>query len=113
MAFWVYVLKCADGRYYTGQTDNLERRIAEHQAGGYCDFTARRRPVTLMWSEAFSTRVEALSAERRIKPWSRLKKEAMFRGDWSAVSHFARPPSERPSTSLGTNGGVCARAADR
>ena len=104
MSFWVYVLRCADGRYYTGHTDHLERRLAQHQHGGFCDFTSRRRPVTLMWSETFGTRIEALEAERRIKPWSRAKKEALFQGDWAAVSHFARPPSERPSTSLGTNG---------
>ena len=104
MAFWAYILKCSDGRYYTGHTDHLERRIAQHQTGGYCDFTSRRRPVELVWSETFSDRVEALEAERRIKPWSRAKKEALMRGDWAALSHFAKPPHERPSTSLGTNG---------
>jgi predicted GIY-YIG superfamily endonuclease len=104
LAFWVYILQCSDGRYYTGQTDNLEYRFAQHQAGGYCDFTSRRRPVRLVWSQDFPTRYEALQAERRIKPWSRAKKEALIRGDWSAVSYFAKPPKERPSTSLGTNG---------
>ena len=104
MAFWVYVLRCADGKYYTGQTDNLDYRLAQHRTGGYCDFTSRRRPVQLMWCQELSTRIEALEAERRIKPWSRAKKEALFLGDWAAVSHFARPPKERPSTSLGTNG---------
>ena len=104
MAFWVYILQCADGRFYTGQTDDLERRVAEHQTGGYCDFTASRRPVRLMWSENFPTRIEALEAERRIKPWSRAKKKALIAGDWAALSHFARPPRERPSTALGTNG---------
>ena len=91
MAFWTYILLCADGLYYTGHTDNLERRIAQHQHGGFCDFTSRRRPVTLVWSQYFGTRVEALEAERRIKPWSRAKKEALIRGDWEMVSHFAKP----------------------
>ena len=104
MSFWAYILRCADGRYYTGHTDNLEYRFAQHQAGGYCDFTSRRRPVTLFWLQEFSTRIEALEAERRIKPWSRAKKEALARGDWATLSYFARPPKERPSTSLGTNG---------
>ncbi|MFN7030773.1 MAG: GIY-YIG nuclease family protein, partial [Sphingopyxis sp.] len=40
MVFWTYMLRCSDGRYYTGHTDNLERRIAEHQHGGFCDFTS-------------------------------------------------------------------------
>ncbi|MBB5687246.1 GIY-YIG nuclease family protein [Sphingobium boeckii] len=104
MAFWVYILKCSDGRYYTGQTDDLERRMAEHQTGGYCDFTSRRRPIALVWTEYFQTRIEALEAEMRIKPWSRAKKEALIRGDWGAVSFYAKPPKERPSTALGTNG---------
>ena len=104
MAFWVYILKCSDGRYYTGHTDNLDQRIAQHYHGGFCDFTSRRKPVVLVWRETFHTRIEALDAERRIKPWSRAKKEALIEGDWNALSHFAKPPSERPSTSLGTNG---------
>ncbi|HWK36760.1 GIY-YIG nuclease family protein [Sphingomonas sp.] len=109
MAFSTYILRCADGRYYTGHTDDLERRIAQHHAGGYCDFTARRQPVTLVWSQAFPTRIEALEAERRISPWSRKKKEALIAGDWAALSYWARPPSTRPSTTLGTNGDVVAR----
>ena len=104
LAFWTYILKCADDRYYTGHTENLELRIGQHQAGGYSDFTSRRRPVQLMWSQDFPTRIEALEAERRIKPWSRAKKEALIRGDWAALSYYSRPPKERPSTSLGTNG---------
>jgi len=105
LAFWAYILRCADGRYYTGHTDCLERRIGQHQTGGYCDFTSRRRPVELVWSQPFSSRIEALEAERRIKPWSRAKKEALIREDWDALKHYSRPPSERPSTTLGTNGG--------
>ena len=104
MSFWAYVLRCADGRYYTGHTDNLEYRIAQHEAGGYCNFTSGRRPVSLFWSQEFSTHVEALEAERRIKPWSRAKKEALAREDWAALSYYARPPSKRPSTGLGTSG---------
>lgn len=100
--FWVYILKCSDGRYYTGHTDNLDRRIAEHQHGGHCDFTSRRRPVTLMWSDSFQTRIEALEAEIRIKPWSRAKKEALFCGDWEMVRHYARPPGERVSAPFPT-----------
>ena len=103
MHFWVYILRCSDGSYYTGHTDNIDVRLAQHQAGDGGDWTRRRRPVELAWCEALATRIEALEAERRIKPWSRAKKEALIAGDWVKVSHFARPPNERPSTSLGTN----------
>ena len=104
MAFWAYILRCSDGRYYTGHTHNLEVRLAQHQTGGYCNFTSSRTPVQLAWSQEFPTRFEALQAERQIKPWSRAKKEALMRADWDALSYYARPPKERPSTSLGTNG---------
>jgi putative endonuclease len=96
MAFWTYLLRCADGKFYTGHTDNLDRRIGEHQTGGYCDFTSRRMPVELVWCEHFSSRLEALDAERRVGGWSRAKKEALIAGSWHLVSHFARPPKERP-----------------
>ncbi|WP_082731223.1 MULTISPECIES: GIY-YIG nuclease family protein [unclassified Sphingomonas] len=112
MAFWAYILRCADGSYYTGHSDDLDRRIAQHQAGGHCDYTSRRRPVQLVWRETFQTRVEALEAERMVGGWSRAKKEAMIAGNWSLVSHLARPPKERFSTSLETNGQARARLED-
>jgi putative endonuclease len=105
MAFWTYMLKCSDARYYTGHTDNLANRIGQHQAGQGSDFTRRRLPVTLVWSEAFATRIEALEAERIAGGWSRGKKEALIAGNWPLVSHLARPPRARFSTSLETNGG--------
>jgi predicted GIY-YIG superfamily endonuclease len=109
MAFWVYILRCRDGRYYTGHTDCLERRIAQHTSGGFCAFTASRRPVELVWQEQFATRIEAIEAERQVGRWSRAKKEALIRGDWEGVSFFARPPCERFSTSLETNGNAAAQ----
>ncbi|QNM83581.1 GIY-YIG nuclease family protein [Sphingomonas sabuli] len=108
MQFWVYILKCRDGSYYTGHTDDLDHRIGQHIVGQASDWTRRRLPVELVWCEAVSSRLEALEAERRIKPWSRAKKEGLIARDWARVSHFARPPHERPSTSLGTNGAVAA-----
>lgn len=110
MPFWCYMLRCADGKYYTGHTDDLERRIAEHLHGSYCDFTSRRLPVTFVWSQEFTTRTEALESELRVKKWSRTKKEALAAGDWERVSHFARPRGQRVSTSLDTNGEVSALA---
>lgn len=91
MSFWVYILRCADGSYYTGHTDDLVARVAAHQAGGFGGFTFTRLPVELLFSEEFPTREEALSRERQIKGWSRRKKEALMRGDWAEVSRLARP----------------------
>jgi putative endonuclease len=91
--FWVYILHCADDSYYTGHTDNLEIRIAQHQAGECAGYTATRRPLELIWSQECFTREEALSAERQIKGWSHKKKEAMMRGDWDEVSRLAKSKS--------------------
>jgi tRNA/rRNA methyltransferase len=116
MPFWTYLLRCADGKYYTGHTDALDRRIAQHENGEVEGYTSLRRPVTLIWSQDFATREEALTAELRIKGWSRAKKEALIRGDWAGVGLAAIPPREMarrtstalgaasPSTALGTNG---------
>ena len=100
--FWVYILRCADGSYYTGHTDNLEHRIVQHQNGECERYTATRLPVELAWSQDCFTREEALSAERQIKGWNRNKKEAMMRGDWQEVARLARRRKKGdPSTGSG------------
>jgi len=89
MSFYVYILGCSDGSYYTGHTDNLEKRMAEHQSGECKGYTSTRLPVQLLWSQDCTTREEALSAEQQIKGWNRKKKEAMMRGDWKTVQQIA------------------------
>ena len=89
MSFWVYLLRCADDSYYSGHTDNLERRMQGHVDGTLLGYTSKRRPVTLVWSQEFVTREEALTAERQIKGWNRAKKEALMRGDWKEIQRLA------------------------
>ena len=108
MSFHAYILRCRDGSYYTGHTDHLEVRIGQHQSGAIRGHTHSRRPVTLVWSQDFETRLEAIEAERRIKGWSRAKKEALIAGDWALLSLLARnrQDASRPSTGSGrTDGG--------
>ena len=98
MTFWAYMLRCVDGSYYVGHTDDLDRRLAEHNNGVFDGYTQTRRPVALVWSQDFATRDEAFAAERQIKGWSRRKKEALIAGDWELVSRLAlrrRPQPER------------------
>ncbi len=77
--FWVYLLKCADQSYYTGHTDNLENRLAQHHLKVFPEcYTSTKLPVQLVFSQEFTTREEALASERQIKGWSRKKKEAPF-----------------------------------
>ena len=102
MSFWVYMLHCNAGRFYVGHTDNLERRIAQHEAGEIAGFTHDKLPVKLVWAESFADRIEALTMERRIKGWSRAKKLALIRGDWVDVVRLARGRSkDGPSTGSG------------
>ena len=91
MAFWVYILRCVDGIYYTGHTDNLEARLYQHHAGAISScYTFKKRPLELVFSQEFLTREEALTSEQQIKGWSRKKKEAMMQGNWAEVSRLAK-----------------------
>lgn len=90
MTFHAYMLRCSDGSYYLGQTDMLERRMAQHEAGEIEGYTQNRRPVELVWSQEFASRDEAIAAEQQIKGWSRNKKEALIAGDCAAISALAR-----------------------
>jgi predicted GIY-YIG superfamily endonuclease len=102
MAFWVYILRCVDGSYYVGHTDDLDHRVAQHQSGELSGYTAKRHPVELVYSQDFSTREEAFGAERQLKGWSRAKKEALIRGDWAELRRLARGRTRdgaHPSTS--------------
>ena len=101
---FVYVLRCRDGRYYVGSTRGaLEKRIAEHNAGTFGGFTKGRRPVALEYLQPFSSIRDAIAAERKLKGWSRAKKEALMRGEFTALRRLARGRSRPldPSTGSG------------
>ena len=103
MSFYAYILRCSDGSYYVGHTDDLDARIGAHQSGLLPGYTQKWRPVQLAWHQEFGERHEAFAAERQIKGWSRAKKEALIRDDWDGVrllsrklflrSSFDTPPS--------------------
>ncbi|MBV8973068.1 MAG: GIY-YIG nuclease family protein [Sphingomonadaceae bacterium] len=94
MSFWTYILECSDRSYYVGHTDDIDRRLGQH-AAGLGGYTATRLPVTLRWSGMFSEREAAFAFERRLKGWSRAKKEAVIRGDWDALPGLARTAKGR------------------
>ena|SRR5438105_10153783 len=105
---YLYILRCADGSYYVGSArKDLEARVAEHNAGHFGGYTAKRRPVSLIFSQHFESITDAIAAERQVKGWARSKKEAFIRGDWDRMSSLAqrrRPhPSRRPP-SAGSSG---------
>jgi putative endonuclease len=90
MPSWVYMLRCADGSYYTGCTTNLDQRIGEHQTGETPGYTSTRLPVELVYAEEFQTIHDAIAAERRIKGWSRAKKEAVIEGRWEDLPRLSK-----------------------
>jgi len=88
--FYMYILKCRDGSYYIGHTDDIEKRIAEHKSKKFSCYTKKRLPITVVFVQEFVTRYEALVAERQIKKWSRAKKEALVKQDWKLISLLAK-----------------------
>jgi putative endonuclease len=101
MGAFVYMLRCADGSFYVGTAtgDDLSKRIAEHQSGAYSGYTSSRRPVELVWSEHFDRITDAIAAERKIKGWSRAKKQALIKGDWRSITSLSRRRAGRPKSS--------------
>ena len=90
MLAYVYILQCSNGQYYTGSTKNIDKRLAEHQAGVGANFTRRHRPVKLVYYETFQRVEEAFRREKQIQGWSRKKKEAMICGDWDKLVGLAK-----------------------
>lgn len=78
---FTYILECADGTYYTGYTNNLEKRLETHNAGKGGKYTRTRLPVKLIYTEEFATKNEAMSREWAIKQLTRHEKEALVKGN--------------------------------
>jgi putative endonuclease len=87
---FLYILRCSDGSYYIGtMRTTLEIRIAQHDSGALGGYTATRQPVTLVYSQWFERITDAIENERKLKRWSRAKKEAFIRGDFVALRQLA------------------------
>ena len=94
---FLYILRCADGSFYIGITRTaLEMRIAQHNAGTFGGYTVTRRPVTLVFSQWFDRITDAIENERKLKKWSRAKKEAFVRGDFAALRQLSARRSPHP-----------------
>ena len=87
----IYFLRCSDGSYYIGITRrSVEERVSEHALGLHDGYTFTGRPLTLVHAESYERIDEAVAAERRIKGWSRAKKEACIRGNFEALTALSR-----------------------
>jgi putative endonuclease len=94
----VYILKCVDDSYYTGVTNDLERRVYEHNHGSKeLSYTNSRKPLTLVWQCTFQSKMEAIRWEKRIKGWSRKKKEALIAGNYELLPELSACQNESHS----------------
>ena len=91
---WMYMLQCSDGSYYVGSTVNVEQRVWQHQQGEGAKYTARRLPVELVYTEEYPRIDEAFRREKQVQGWSRVKKEALIRGDYDALPDLSSNQSE-------------------
>jgi len=88
---YLYIVKCSDGSLYTGVTNNLERRLLEHNTGLNPEsYTYSRRPVKLVFYEIYQNFDLAFEWETRIKKWSKAKKEALISGDFELLKLLAK-----------------------
>lgn len=78
MGNYTYILRCSDGTFYTGWTNNLDKRIRVHNAGNGAKYTKARRPVTLAYYEEFATKNEAMKREAQIKKLSHKQKAVLI-----------------------------------
>ncbi|WP_395054818.1 GIY-YIG nuclease family protein [Flavobacterium sp.] len=106
-SYFVYIIKCSDNSYYTGFTNDIERRFNEHVSGrNKSCYTFNKHPLELMWFETFNDVLDAIATEKKIKGWSRIKKEALIENNWDKIelysknySQFGKPNIDESSTS--------------
>lgn len=91
MAAYTYLLRCADGSFYVGSTRSLPLRLHQHQVGDDgAAYTRTRRPVELVWHEEHEHVGDAFAREKQIRKWSRAKREALIRRDYSGLPALAK-----------------------
>ena len=100
MKGFVYLLKCSNGKYYTGSTTNLEKRLWQHQNGEGSNFTKAHLPVELVYVEEFERIDDAFYREKQIQGWSRKKKEALIAKDFDLLHELAKSASTGSATAL-------------
>lgn len=89
--YYVYILSCADGSYYTGVTSNSTQRLEDHQHKKHLNsYTSKRLPVELAFYCTFSEITMAIETEKQIKKWSRVKKEALINEEYELLPNLAK-----------------------
>jgi putative endonuclease len=86
---YMYILECVDGSYYTGSTTNIDIRVTQHQTGQGANYTKKRLPVTLVYSEEYERIDEAFYREKQVQGWNHEKKKALIEGRYQDVQMLA------------------------
>ena len=90
-SYYTYILKCSDSSFYTGMTNDFERRLEEHTKGLNKEcYTFNKRPIELVWFETFTNPDEAIKTEKQIKGWSRRKKIALIEEDYDRLIEYSK-----------------------
>ena len=93
--FIVYILLCSDNSYYTGLTNDFEKRIWQHETGYFPEcYTFKRRPIKVVWHTIVESAEEANNLEKQIKGWSRKKKEALIKNDIEELKKLSNKKKE-------------------
>lgn len=88
--YFVYIVKCSNNSYYTGVTNNVERRVYEHNTSiDDSSYTFNKRPVELVFVQPFHDINQAIAFEKQIKGWTRKKKEALIENNWYKLKELA------------------------
>ncbi|PIQ72895.1 hypothetical protein COY13_04515 [Candidatus Roizmanbacteria bacterium CG_4_10_14_0_2_um_filter_36_35] len=101
MSYLVYILKCSDNSYYVGITNNVEKRVWEHNQGIVRGYTFKRKPVRLVYFQEFKDVNEAIAFEKQLKGWRRVKKEALINKNIDKLKKLTKGYNSHPSSSSG------------
>ena len=102
--YFVYIVKCSDSSYYTGITNNIERRVYEHNNSlDDSAYTFDKRPVELVFYQSFQDVKQAIIFEKQVKGWTRKKKEALIDNNWDKIKELAVCMNESSHTNYNKN----------
>ncbi len=100
---WMYMLECSDGTFYTGSTNNLTLRLHQHQVGEGANYTKKRLPVKLVYSEEFERIDNAFYREKQVQGWNSKKKEALMRGDTELLTELSKSRAASLNSDMASN----------
>lgn len=97
---YVYILECSNGKYYTGSTIDLDKRLIEHQSGLGANFTRKNLPIKLVYVETFERIDQAFRREKQIQGWSHKKKKALINSEFNSLHKLSECKNESHANSI-------------